>query len=503
MGVELHCYIVNVIRETESICPECLSQLKATVYEEDGKVFIEKTCKTHGRFKDIYWSDHELYKWAASYTCEGTPIYNPRTRFKEPCFFNCGLCDNHKSHTVLAIIDVTSRCNIRCPGCFAAAGNSEYVYEPTLEQIEYMLKNLRQNEPVAPTALQLSGGEPTVRDDLPDIIRMAKKVGFKHVEVNTNGIRLAKDIEYFKELIEAGMSTIYLQFDSVKPKAIIEMRGANILPYKLQVIENARKLGLQSIVLVVTLAKSVNDKDLGDIIDFAIKNSDVIRCVNVQPISFSGRGAELDPTRYRITISDFMKLVEEQTNGKIKVSDFRPIPWAVPIAKAIGALKGKYYHEFSTAPWCGVATFLIPKNNGEYVPITRVADVDKFREAMLKVYKHAKKGQMFRAKLRLLFSLRYAKFSLLKGLLWRVLKEGTYEALGNLMRRLVMIGCMHFMDRWNMDMYRLQRCTIHYATPDPEHPIIPFCSYNNYWRPIIERKFARKIAIAVASSPKT
>lgn len=481
---------MHVIRKTKSICPTCLKTLDATIYKKDNAVYIKKTCPTHGKFDDIYWSDYPLYKWAEKYYIEGTPLENPQTEHLKDCFFNCGLCSNHKSHTVLAIIDVTSRCNMTCPECFAAAGRTS-VYEPTKAQVQRMLKTLRESKPSPPKALQYSGGEPTLRDDLPELVSLAQESGFTHIEVNTNGLRIASDIEYFKRLIDAGVSTLYLQFDSLRPEAIKAMRKANVLPQKFKVIENARKLGFDSIVLVVTFAKGINEQDLGDMINFAVKNSDVIRCVNVQPISFAGRGKNLDPASYRITISDFMQLVEKQTKGKILATDFRPVPWPIPIARAVGALKEKVYPEFSTAPWCGAATFLVLDDNGSYQPINRLVDVDKLYEAMQRADEAARKGHKTKARMIMLSSLRHVKLGLLSDLLGGVITNGTYDSLGKFMRQVVMIGAMHFMDRWNMDLYRLERCVIHYATPDPEHPIIPFCSYNNYWREIIEQKYCK------------
>lgn len=482
---------MGVLRETKSVCPECLAVVRAVVTEENGRVLIKKDCEAHGHFEDLYWSDYELYKWAEGYYRSGTPLENPQTKYVKDCFYNCGLCTNHKSHTVLAIIDVTSRCNMACPGCFAASGGKGPVYEPTGEQVRRMLNTLQANKPIPPKGLQFSGGEPTLRDDLPELVRMAKEAGFSHVEVNTNGIRIARDIGFFKSLIEAGMSTLYLQFDSLRPEAVQALRGANVLPQKMEVIAKARRLGFESIVLVVTLAKDINDADLGSIVDFAVENSDVVRCVNVQPISFAGRGRGLDPVSYRITIPDFMRLVEEQTGRRIQVSDFRPVPWPVPIARAVGSLKGKVYPEFSTAPWCGVATFIVPDGKGGYTPITRLADVDAFAKAMQRVEEEARAEHRGRARMRMMGSMRHVRFRLFKDLVWGVLATGTYTALGSMMRRVVMVGAMHFMDLWNMDLQRLERCVIHYATPDPEHPIIPFCSYNNYWRPIIEKRYAR------------
>ncbi|MEM3522066.1 MAG: radical SAM protein, partial [Candidatus Bathyarchaeia archaeon] len=478
--------IKEVLRSTKSICPECFKVIDATIFvNEKDIVKIGKNCPNHGYFEDTYtFSSLKLYLWAEKYAKEGKGLQNPRTESLKGCPYDCGLCPNHKSHTVLAIIDITNRCNLRCPICFANAAASGYVYELSLEQIREIMKNFMENSPVKPPALQLSGGEPTVRDDLPSIVSMAKELGFRHVEVNTNGIRFANDIDFFKKVKEAGMDTIYLQFDGLEDKIYKESRGVPLLNVKLKVIENARKLGFDSIVLVVTLVKGVNDSQLGRIIEFALENSDVIRCVNVQPVSITGRIDKKSREAMRINTSDFMELVEKQTNGLITIEDFRPVPSVVPISRAIGALKNKNYVEFTTSPFCGVATFLLKDKNGKWVPITRLADVDKFFETMEKVYESIKNGKRIKASLRLISALMYIKLSLLKSLVWTVLKEGSYEALGKFMRNVVMIGCMHFMDPYNFDLQRMERCVIHYGLPDGT--IRPFCSYNSIHRPLVE-----------------
>ncbi len=482
--------VKKVLRETQSICPYCLKVLDAIVYaDENNVVRIRRECPEHGVIDEVYtFADLELYEWADKYWHDGDGIENPRTKTVKGCPFDCGLCPNHKSHTVLGIIDVTNRCNLRCPVCFARADVAGYVYEPTLEQIRKMMENLRNNRPVPCPAIQLSGGEPTVRDDLPEIVKMGKEVGFRHVEVDTNGIRVAKDIKFYEALLDAGMSTMYLQFDGLSDEIYRQTRGVPLLKIKKKVIENAREIGHESIVLVVTLVRGVNDKELGRIIDFAIKNSDVVRCVNVQPLSFAGSATEMERKKYRINTSDFMKLVEEQTNGRVSRYDFRPVPSVVPISRAIGALKDTRYVEFTTAPFCGVATFLVQDSSGEWKPITRMANVDKFFKSMEKVYDDAKKGKKLRAKIRAFLALRHVKFGLLRRFVWPVIKEGSYEKLGKLMMKFIMIGCMHFMDVWNYDLQRVQRCVIHYSLPDGT--IRSFCTYNNFYREEIEKKFS-------------
>jgi len=446
---------------------------------------MEKTCSKHGEYNELYWSDYDQYKRAEKYFKEGEGLDNPRTETAKGCPQDCGICPQHKSHTGLAIIDITNRCNLRCPVCFANAAAAGYVYEPTKQQILDMLQNLRKNSPVPATALQFSGGEPTIREDLPELVKMAKDVGFRHIEVNTNGIRLAQSTEYCKTLKEAGVSTVYLQFDGLSGDIYKFTRGLDLLETKMKAIANCRDAGLNSVVLVMTLVKGVNDHQLGDTIRFAVENFDVIRCINVQPVSLCGRLPEEEREKMRITIPDFMRLCEEQTKGKVKVDDFYPVPTVVPIAQAIGAIKHKRYVEFTAHPHCGMATYLFVEN-GEIKPITRYGNVDKFIKTMEKVYEEARKGHETRAKMRLIGALRHVKFGMLRKYLIPVLKTGSYEALGDLQRKTLLLSSMHFMDPYNFDLERVQSCCIHYAVPDGR--IIPFCTMNSIHREKIEKQ---------------
>jgi len=477
---------MKVIKQTKSLCPECLKVIDATIFEDDNTVYIKKECPEHGFFQDVYWSDYEQYERAKAFEYVGEGVENPRTETKLDCPYDCGLCPQHKSHTALAIIDVTNRCNLRCPICFATAGTTGYVYEPTKEEIRKMLINLRNNKPVPADALQFSGGEPTIREDLPELVKMAKEIGFKHVEINTNGLRLAASVDYCRVLKESGVSTIYLQFDGVTSDVYKFTRGVDLVDVKNKVIENCREAGLHSVVLVCTLVKGVNDHQLGDIIRFAVQNFDVIRCVNIQPVSLCGRIPEQERKKMRITIPDFMKLVEEQTDGQIKASDFYPVPTVVPVSRAVGTMKNKRYVEFTAHPHCGMATYVFVED-GKIVPITAYGNIDKFIKAMEKAYEEASKGHDARAKMYLIGSLRHIKFDMLRKYIWPVLKTGSYKSLGDLHRKMLMISSMHFMDPYNFDLERVQRCVIHYAVPDGR--IIPFCTMNSIHRTEIEKKF--------------
>jgi uncharacterized radical SAM superfamily Fe-S cluster-containing enzyme len=256
----------------------------------------------------------------------------------------------------------------------------------------------------------------------------------------------------------------------------------------MKALQNLRAAGHDSAILVVTLVKGINDNQVGQIIDFAAQNHDTIRCVNVQPVSVTGRIDRNKLAEYRITIPDFTRLVEEQTAGQIKQSDFFPVPTVVPFARAVGALKGTRYPEFTMHEHCGMATFVFVED-GKIIPITRYANVDGFMNSMNQVAELASAGHKVRANIQMIRSLTHLKLKVLGPLVGGVIREGSYEAMGRLMRHVVMIGAMHFMDPYNFDLERVQRCGIHYAVPDGR--IIPFCTMNSLHREKIEKQFAK------------
>jgi uncharacterized radical SAM superfamily Fe-S cluster-containing enzyme len=267
----------------------------------------------------------------------------------------------------------------------------------------------------------------------------------------------------------------------------MKTRGVPLLDVKLKAIEMARKAGLDSMMLVPTLIKGVNDHQIGDMIRFALRNSDVVRGINFQPVSICGRIDKAKLKEMRFTLSDLTREAETQTKGAIKASDFYPVPFVVPVAKAVGALKHRRYSEFTTHQHCGIATFVMAQDD-KIVPITKLLNVEKFMESMKGVYELASQGKRIRAKLKMALALRHIRLGFLRGAIGSVLTGGTYDDLGRFMRKIVMVGGMHFMDPYNFDLARLERCCIHYAIPDGR--IIPFCSMNSIHRRTVEEKFA-------------
>ena len=495
---------------TKSLCPVCLKVVDAEVYEENGEVRIRKKCEEHGEYDDVYWSDASLYRKFAllDYTANAdsgdavsavSAVRDSSERAAETgedkrgCPYNCGLCPMHRSCTVLAIIDLTNRCNQRCPTCFANAAVSRRVYEPSLKQIEAMLRLLRSGEPPCP-AVQFAGGEPTIRREFLEIVRMARDMGFSQIQVATNGLMLANSEDFCRRMVDAGLHTVYLQFDGVTNEPYEVLRGWKALRAKMRAIDNCRNGGIRSVVLVPTLARNVNDEQIGDIIRFAAENLDVVRGVNAQPISFEGRVDSDERKRMRITIPDFINLVEEQTEGQISRDSFYPVPFVIPISEFVEAWKGVKSVRFSAHPHCGAATYVFV-HDGKLTPITDFVDVEGFMEELHELADEVRSSKMGKIiaiskilRVRRFIDEEKAPPNVLPSLI-EILRDGSRHALAKFHHKTLFIGVMHFQDPYNFDLNRLQRCVIHYVTPDMR--IIPFCAYNTVHRENVERKFSR------------
>src|SRR5437867_2689692 len=330
-------------RRTGSLCPECLKVIPATLYIGDGALKMKKTCKEHGEFDEVCWSDAEMYLRAENWAFDGVGLENPQIVDAKVCPYECGLCNLHYSATSLCNIDLTNRCNLKCPICFANANAAGYVFEPTFEQIVYEFAVLRAQRPIPVAAIQFAGGEPTIYPQFPEIVKAAKDMGFPQVQVATNGIRLATEDGFLDKVAEAGLNTIYLQFDGLREENYIKARGRPLLDIKLKVIERVRErkgksLATPTICFVPTMVNSFNDDQAGEILNYAIKNRDVVKGVNFQPVSLTGRIPEEDRRKLRYTLSDLAYDLEEQTGYLTR--DFEPeaAPEGMGLAKMLKIL---------------------------------------------------------------------------------------------------------------------------------------------------------------------
>ncbi len=533
-------------RKTQSVCPECLERIDAEVYEEDDQIFMRKTCPDHGDFKDKISSSAKYYKWThwAIKDENGNIIWkfdkdgesNPPDCIGEDprgCPYNCGLCEQHISTCSLALIDLTNRCNFNCNFCYANVLQSGYLVEPTLEEIDRIMTHFR-SKPIPAIAIMFTGGEPTVRKDFPEICKMAKDHGFMEVIVATNGYGFQSKkggLEWTKKVKEAGLDTLYFQFDGINDATYEKTRGIkNLMPYKQRVIDNCREAGLNSIVLVATIASGVTDIEVGNIIQYAIDNIDTVRGITFQPVSLCGRIAFEEREELRITNADILKKIEEQTGGRISMENaWYPLSTIVEMGRIIAYLADVDPIEFTCHPDCGFASYMaIDPDTGEMMPIMEYFDPLKIIDFANKFWEKIKhkekkpiklftdllgegigetldKGLNFldKTQLRARFLLGILQYAKKPGKLMemfsRVLINGDWESISSFSYGTLLLSSMHFQDAYNMDLERVKRCIVHFgvAMPDGTVKEVSFCTMNTIHRPEIEKQIAKQITAKV------
>ena len=493
-------------KTTQSLCPECRKVVTATIFEKDGKVMMEKECPDHGKVVDVYWTDKNMYLRAERFAYDGLGVENPAIPNATVCPNECGLCQLHLTHTCLIMLDLTNRCNLKCPICFANANAAGYVYEPSFDEIVKMLQMMKEEKPVSSPAVQFSGGEPTIYPKFIEVIAKAKKMGFPQIMVATNGIKFAKDPEFLEAAVRAGLNTIYLQFDGLRDNIYIASRGTPLLETKLKVVENVRKIERPpSIVLVPTVVKNINDDQVGEIFKFALKNVDVVRGINFQPVAFTGRIDQEERSHHRYTLPDLVKDLESQTDGQITKEDFFPVPVVVPISTLASALMEQSKVTFTAHPHCGLATYVFVKDENNVVPLTRFVEVEPLLRELYELSVKAERSTVkFPSKMKAINILKkhIIKEKVPDGLsttkflqmMSAMFEDSSKESVAKFSWSMMFIGGMHFQDNYNYDVERVKRCAIHYSTPDGR--IIPFCAYNGgpSYRTEIEKKFSVPIA---------
>ncbi len=445
--------------KTRSLCPVCLSKVDARRIVEDDRVFLEKECTAHGRFRTLIW--------------DGEPAFNSWQRPKFPiarsftghavdkgCPFDCGLCPEHHQRSCTVLIEVTNRCNLNCSVCFADAGNRASD-DPSLEEIRTWFERIKQNG--THCNIQLSGGEPTLRNDLPQIVSMAGDSGFSFIQVNTNGIRLARDPEFVSALEKAGLSSVFLQFDGTHDTIYKTIRGKALLDIKMAAIRACRENRI-GVVLVPTIIPGINTDNIGNIIQTAIDLSPAVRAVHFQPMSYFGRFSQSNnSTKKRITLPGLMRRIEAQTDGMCRLSDFKPPGcenalcsfhgnFMVSFDNRLVPLHGQADKKCCPSPIPAPAP--IPAEVGSKKAISYVARQWTVPEA--NIQKTPTPGSTHSG------------------------PDSGPISLDSFISRArthtLSISAMAFQDAWNLDLERVQDCCIHVFSK--ERFLVPFCLYN-------------------------
>lgn len=310
-----------VLYDTHSICPICLKTIKAAYVNKENTVYLEKTCEEHGSFSCLIARD------AADFAGWSAQTVNIRPRAARPagagCPHDCGPCTNHMQTACCVLLDVTDRCNQHCGICFASASPS-FKSDPPLAEIERRLEVLLRLSEERKFNIQLSGGEPTVREDLPQIVKMAKDKGFEYVQLNTNGKRIGQEEGYASILKKAGVDAVFMQFDGTTEEIYEQLRNERLLAVKKKAVQSCRRAKLP-VALVPTLVRGVNDQNIGAMVDYMLENVDVIKGIHFQPVSLFGRYQDRIGEENRFTMFDTIEALEKQTGGLLSKKEMLPI----------------------------------------------------------------------------------------------------------------------------------------------------------------------------------
>jgi uncharacterized radical SAM superfamily Fe-S cluster-containing enzyme len=519
-------------RETDSLCPKCVpeirkkildgelpvdilrtekvGEIKARIVEKDGKIVMEKDCPIHGHFEDVMSIDPAFFKHLE----DVFPGRDIRAHNDAGLHKHGSSNITHGRGSVLTI-DLTNRCNMMCDPCFMDANQVGFVHELSWEDIKQLLDNAISIKPRRQMSVQFSGGEPTLSPYFLDAIRYARKVGYNSVQAATNGIEFAKSLEFAEKAAEAGLRYAYLQFDGIGNAANSHRAVGNLFDVKLQAIENLHKAGVE-IVPVTTIVNGINNEQVGKIIKFALDNPKKISFLSFQPVSFTGRDEGITDERriaQRYTLSHLAHDVKRQVGMGEPVRDWFPISFMSTFSDWADLIHGPQadWGQLSCGchPNCGIGmAVMVDKETKEFRPVTAFLNGDRLARDVARVNDAARGRFLSVFGMALALLRNYNPFEApthfkLTDLLKKF--DKTFGATGHnygkvsgdrtkqdieLRRRdrwnFLFIAGMWFQDLFNYDFRRTEQCIIPYATQDGE---ISFCAYNTGvgWRNIIEK----------------
>ncbi len=438
----------DFLEYTMSLCPECLKPVPGKIVARDGRVYIRKQCAVHGQQEELLEDNAEYFIHRNEFSRPGSAC-ELQTQTVNGCPYDCGLCPNHEQHTCIGLIEVNTSCDLRCPTCFAESGPAGELTLPVIQRmIDFYIASEHGNAEI----LQLSGGEPTLHPQILDIIGYARSTKLAYVMLNTNGLRIASDEPFVKELAHlVGGFEVYLQFDGLDGQASTRLRGRDCVPDKLRAIEMLEKHNVPT-TLVMTVQAGVNDHQIGDVVALAMRHRN-IRGISFQPVAFFGRCPVAAPGPDRATLTGVLKKIEAQTAGLVKAADFAPLPCHVD----------------------RVAVTFLYRKQGAYVPVTRGVDLRKFLPYIRNTF--AFRAEEFIQATDGSGSCcgMLSKFS--PSFLLKSREERVQYINDNLFR----MSVASFIDAWNFDMKAMQKECVHVITPDLHK--VPFSAYNLLHRP--------------------
>jgi uncharacterized radical SAM superfamily Fe-S cluster-containing enzyme len=459
-----------------SVCSTCLRRVEAKILIKDERVFLEKWCAEHGRERVLIADDAAYYRKSREVFIKPPELpqrFNTEQRWG--CPYDCGLCPEHMQHSCLTLVEITDHCNLRCPICYAESGPHRPGFRD-LATVERMLDAIVANEG-EPDVVQISGGEPTLHPDFFAILDAARQRPIRHLMINTNGLRIAKEPDFAARLAtyQPGFE-VYLQFDSLRDEVHQELRGARLADIRLRALENLNAHDI-STTLVVTVKKGLNDDELGGIVEFALTQP-CVRGVTFQPIQAAGRLENYDPAINRLTLTEVRRRILEQTSV-FQPDDLIPVP---------------------CNPDCLAMAYAL-KLDGATVPLTRFVApetlVAKGRNTIV-----VERDEELRAHVFELFATNHSPQSQACSLSDLLCCLPQVRAPADLSYRNVFrVLIMQFVDAMSFDLRAVKKSCVHIAQPDGT--IVPFDTFNLFYRDARAQRLAQLRAAVSAGGGAT
>ncbi len=522
----------GIPRKTLSLCPDCNHEaveavlkgeidvadfrdnpgvIEAEILEEGGRILMRKACERHGPFEDTL-SNHPDFFRKMERLAFGRDF---------ECVDDCNV-HGHGPNSVRSgrgtflIVDITNRCNMMCSPCFMDANAASYVHELNMEDIKVIFSNALSFKPQREINILFSGGEPTVSPIFLEAVHHAKSMGFHRLHVATNGLEFAKSRDLALEANAAGLHAVYLQCDGVSEEKNKHRGLGNSVEARWEALENIAAAGMRA-TLQVTIDKCRNSDGLGDIVRFAIQNTDKVHGVVFQPIMFAGRDERVSADeryarRYPLTQLAF-DLHEQTSIAWHPMRDWFPLSAYGILAHLCDVLNpeaelGSLFQE--THPNRGVfSPLLVDAHQKTAVPIPAFFNLEQFMRDVVEITDSGRGRAATKAlvSLSILRNFDPQKAPLGFGFaeLRLLLEDCFYRLAGSSDHwsqkayaydgrwRVMTVNGVWFQDAFNYDFSGICNSTTPVATTQGE---ISFCAYyGGGWRKVVEHQ-SRTVKLA-------
>jgi hypothetical protein len=430
------------LKNNKSFCPVCLDIVESDVVERNGRVYLDIYCPKHGKFEN-------LHKWEV-------PIYYKTMERPDIEYI--------EKYPMGLLIETNFDCNQNCNFCYAQA-NERRETSPTLAEIIKKVNGFKG------VHIMLAGGEPTLREDLPIIIRELKKRKFI-VTLCTNGKKLVDKV-YVKKLKDAGLDNVQLQFDTMDDSQYEFIRNERLTDLKLKVVNNLKEANIL-IYLFVPLIKGLNDNQVKNIVSFAAQNSSVIKIVFLMPMWLEGRTLEHNS----ITAEEIIQILQSEYNlQEDAFKDYAKFDFYTSLLYQ--RLTNKPFFKYQP---CTVSYYFFYLRKS-IIPLSEIIDLHKFnyflecvckllaeKGALTKIYYFFRISLPFFIKEILLNKkIRPFIFALLRTLFSHILFDVPPMIKDNYS---LQIRVERFFDRYNSDFRMLRQCNLYVFLKDE---LVPFC----------------------------